>query len=468
MSSRGKPAHLYKISPVYSDISNDEDNDDDDDDDEKESFENENVDDNDSDEDYEPPSNRKRKTRILSSSSSSSSSSSDSKASTRSNSSLAQPSLPSTSAEPAAAASSMPNVLASQNSSSRIADAAFGVVDSNKGQQQQQQHETNIAERNKIEGDDDIGIRPGETRYYSTLSDTVDALLAAIAPDLKKRKPSFCICPSETEEMSKRTHSSISASFEAAGPSSSAKPRGPPPNTPTASPETVYIEADDDVQNVEIIASPVCHHTHWGDLRYYTSPFECRTEHWKNCILPLQYPQAKRAALEKLAQALAQVERRDVLSTVDLVRGFSARAKSRKMLASTMSGQLPEDSDEEAEYRTVSHYLDPKDPTRDLDLRKNDYWSNQLRQLYSVDCYQTEAEQRFKAVMRVTDYLYTSAPTERTLMLESFAFRNTLASLQNICEDPREDLVNRVAVYHVMLRTSFDDAVKGFEQKPLV
>ena len=53
-------------------------------------------------------------------------------------------------------------------------------------------------------------------------------------------------------------------------------------------------------------------------------------------------------------------------------------------------------------------------------------------------------------------------------MLESFAFRNTLASLQNVCEDPREDLVNRVAVYHVMLRTSFDDAVKGFEQKPLV
>ena len=366
----------------------------------------------------------------------------------------------------------MPNVLASQNSSSRIADAAFGVVDSNKGQQQQQQqqqqHETNIAEENKIKRDDDIGIRPGETRYYSTLSDTVDALLAAIAPDLKKRKPSFCICPSETEEMSKRTHSSTSASFEAAGPSSSARPRGPPPNTPTASPETVYIEADDDVQNVEIIASPVCHHTHWGDLRYYTSPFECRTEHWKNCILPLQYPQAKRAALEKLAQALAQVERRDVLSTVDLVRGFSARAKSRKMLASTMSGQLPEDSDEEAEYRTVSHYLDPKDPTRDLDLRKNDYWSNQLRQLYSVDSYQTEAEQRFKAVMRVTDYLYTSAPTERTLMLESFAFRTTLASLQNICEDPREDLVNRVAVYHVMLRTSFDDAVKGFEQKPLV
>lgn len=362
----------------------------------------------------------------------------------------------------------MPDGLASQNFSSQITETALAFDESDS--RQQPPAETNKAVEINLTPEKEektVGIRPGESRYYSTLSETVDGLLATILPDLKKRKPSFCICPSETDEMSKRTHSS--ASIETAGPSSSTRPRGPPPNTPTdissRSPETVYIEAEDDdaAPHVEIITLPDCHHTHWGDLRYYQSPFECRSQHWKNCILPHQYPQAKPAALEKMAQELAQVESQDILSTVDLFKGMSAKAKSRKMLANTMSGQLPEDSDEEAEGRTVSHYLDPKNPGRELDS-----WNNQLRQLYNIDCYQVVAEQRFKAVMRVTDYLYTSAPTERSLMLESFAFRKTLASLQKICQDPREDLVNRVAVYHTMLRTSFDDAASNFEQKPLI
>ena len=138
------------------------------------------------------------------------------------------------------------------------------------------------------------------------------------------------------------------------------------------------------------------------------------------------------------------------------------------MLAIMMSRQLPEDSDDEAEYKTVCHYLDPRDPTRDLEYGKSKYWSCQLQQLYTIEAYQTKAKRRFRAVMRVTDYLYTSAHRVRALMLKSFAFQTALASLQRMCDDPHEDLVNLVAIYHVMLRTSFDEPRKLFEQKPLV
>jgi hypothetical protein len=278
-------------------------------------------------------------------------------------------------------------------------------------------------------------------------------------------------------KMQKRDLSPGSSSNEPTTKSAIPRPlafsRGPQPSpvpSSSRSPTTLYVQADD-VQAVEIIASPACHHSHWGDLRHSTAPHERRTEHWQQCILPLQFPQTRVELLNDLARTCARLEGRDVLTTVDLVRPPSVRSKARQMLADTLDGQLPDSDDENlAESKTVSHYLDPKNPTQDVDFGRGDYWCEiergQIQQLYANDAYRTEAEHRFRAVKRVTEYLYTTAHTERTMMLESFAFRLCLGSLRRMCSDPREELLQRVAVYHVMLNTGFDH--KNFEKKPLV
>ena len=215
-----------------------------------------------------------------------------------------------------------------------------------------------------------------------------------------------------------------------------------------------------------------CHHTHLGDLRSFGNRNRApRHEHWVKCVLPIHYPELSGEALSDMADSCSKAEGLDILLTVDLVREQSAKSASRKLLRESVSYQLPESDDETAEIKTIDHYLEPRDSPEtsvlsNLVCEWTDYDRDKLKQLYHVPSYKEEAHRRFRAVKRVTDHLYVTSHTERMLMLESYSYRHILSTLTKQVQDPRSELVQRVAIFHTVLRTQMESGV--YELKPLV
>jgi len=184
-------------------------------------------------------------------------------------------------------------------------------------------------------------------------------------------------------------------------------------------------------------------------LRKISEPH--RKNHWQHCIL--------KSKSKRLAGILAKQELRDCLSTVSLTCSElewsdDPTAESLKALKDGISTQLPF-PEIVWERKSEQNYLENC-------LTHQVLAHQEFGKLYKVDQYLKAAVGRFKAVKQIInnhDKAELEVLTEKNHLFELF-----LDTFRTKFPDPREDILEKVAVYHWLIKAN----LRELEAFPLV
>lgn len=172
--------------------------------------------------------------------------------------------------------------------------------------------------------------------------------------------------------------------------------------------------------------------------------FNRRREHWKECVLDANCKDPD------LPDALAKAELKDCLSTIwlqdaDKDWGTERYFEALKALKDGISTQVqvPDFMWERQQQDAADHAF----------LDEGLANSPELAQLYQVDAYVEHAVKRLRAV----NFVLSKIGAENLRGLHDNSLYKLLKKhLTSICPDPREALLDKVAMFHWYIRTDFD------------
>ena len=171
-----------------------------------------------------------------------------------------------------------------------------------------------------------------------------------------------------------------------------------------------------------------------------------RTIHWRECVLS-----SPDNTNEILIEACVKAEQRDCLSTVFLATstkdwGTTQTEAQLKALKEDQAAQVMDD-EYNWELKAEENFLDS---TLLSELRKNR--KDGLQGLMEITCYKNEAHRRLRAVVAVLSGI-SDAERDR-IINNDLCYELILAKLRLFCNDPREELLQDVALFHWVLRSN--------------
>ncbi len=180
---------------------------------------------------------------------------------------------------------------------------------------------------------------------------------------------------------------------------------------------------------------------------YSLHNLELRKLHWKECVLS--------SPADELVEACASAEQRDCLSSVTLCWAGKdwGTTMTQDQLEALKEGQSAQVMDQiyrwelEAEEHSLEQTL------------MSGLGRGAFQKLYGVYAYRKEAFRRLKAVENIVGRI----PEEDKVRIcrNDVFFKLVSAKLKAMTDDPREELVEKVALYHWVLKNDL------FTQTPL-
>ena len=170
-----------------------------------------------------------------------------------------------------------------------------------------------------------------------------------------------------------------------------------------------------------------------------------RSVHWAECVLK----SSSSKPYNRLPSDLAEAELMDCLKTVSL--GWAGKEWGTSMtedqLEALKQGQSAQVMDEVYRWELLSEENE-LDSVLMTDLPKGGF----LEKIYQVPGYLKEARSRLRAVNYVTSRI--PEEEQRRLKKEDHIFRLLELKLKEAADDPRPELVSRVAMYHWFFKTN--------------